>query len=351
MKSYVIGPDPDSRGGIASVLANLRRAGLFENQQIFFVRSFVSESRARKLLVAIRAFFVLLIALLGRRVRAVHVHSAFGASFARKSLYCLLAAMFGRPVILQMHNGAFVQRYRASPRLWQAFVRFVYRRAACAIVLTSEQVTFLRTEFGHPRVERFPNPIVLPPEVATVPVRAVQAVYFATLTPAKGVYDLLNAWENVVNVVPNARLVLCGRGEDAEVQRVIRERGLQGTVQLAGWVSGKAKDLLLQESMVVVLPSHSEALPMSVLEGMAYGCVVVATDVGAIPDVVEDGATGRLVPVGDAARLATVLTQVFCSPADSAEIGRRARAQAESQFAADVVAKRYVDLYESLDGR
>jgi glycosyltransferase involved in cell wall biosynthesis len=78
-----------------------------------------------------------------------------------------------------------------------------------------------------------------------------------------------------------------------------------------GWVGPDEVERLLSVSQILVLPSHFENMPMSVVEAFAHGLAVVATPVGSIPDILKHGENGLLVPVRDAAALATALERLI----------------------------------------
>jgi len=94
-----------------------------------------------------------------------------------------------------------------------------------------------------------------------------------------------------------ARLVIVGSGpEDARLQQYVRELDLVDDVRFAGPARGEHKIALLGKADVLLLPSYGEGLPFALLEAMAAGVPVIATRVGAIPDVMTEGVHGLFVP-------------------------------------------------------
>ena len=114
-----------------------------------------------------------------------------------------------------------------------------------------------------------------------------------------------------------------------------------------GLTPGPVVQAALLSSAIAVLPSRAEALPIFLLEAMAAGAAVVATDVGAVPSVVGDSA-GLLVEAGNPVLLATALTAVMTSPELRARLGRAARERACSAYAEPVVTALWMKLYRSL---
>jgi glycosyltransferase involved in cell wall biosynthesis len=96
-----------------------------------------------------------------------------------------------------------------------------------------------------------------------------------------------------------------------------------------------------------VLPSATEGLSNALLEAMAAGLPVVATRVGAAPDVVEEGVTGRLIPSDDAHALRDALSGLLCDPG-ARELGARGRATTLARYSLDSVAERLIGLYDEL---
>jgi glycosyltransferase involved in cell wall biosynthesis len=98
-------------------------------------------------------------------------------------------------------------------------------------------------------------------------------------------------------------ITMAGDGDIAGSRKRAQELGLLDRVTFTGWLDAEQVDDLLESSDVLVLPSYAEGLPMSVIEAFAHGVAVIATPVGAIPEIVIDGESGLLVPAGDTGAL------------------------------------------------
>ena len=112
----------------------------------------------------------------------------------------------------------------------------------------------------------------------------------------------------------------------------------------------KDMDLVYAATDVLVLPSRKEGMPNVVLEGMLAGLPLVATRVGAVPDMLTSGETGVLVPMGDDAALAAALRDVLCDAAFARRIGERARASLFPRFSIAQRAQNVEAVYGELTG-
>lgn len=155
----------------------------------------------------------------------------------------------------------------------------------------------------------------------------------ARLTPWKGVDRLIALLPRLRETLPDVKLVVVGDGpEQASLERLAGQMGVAQVVRFAGRVSRDRVALYLRAADVFVLYSGYEGLPHIVLEAMLAGAPVVASAKGGIPEVVEDGATGRLAPWGDEAQLHDALVEALSDPAKTASWTGRARAQIEGDF-------------------
>ncbi|WP_322758971.1 glycogen synthase [Frankia sp. Cr2] len=177
-------------------------------------------------------------------------------------------------------------------------------------------------------------------------------VFVGRITRQKGVPVLLRA---AAELDPRAQLVLCAGAPDtpqllAEVTDLVD--GLRDVRKGVVWISGMlAKPeviQLLSHATVFVCPSVYEPLGIVNLEAMACSTAVVASRVGGIPEVVDDGVTGLLVPPDDPAALAAAVNELLTDPARAAIMGRAGRDRAVAEFGWPAVAEKTARLYQSL---
>jgi glycosyltransferase involved in cell wall biosynthesis len=140
------------------------------------------------------------------------------------------------------------------------------------------------------------------------------------------------------------RAVLVGDGPDrAEVEAAVRSLGLADRVELAG-SRADVPDLLAAADLFV-LSSRSEGAPFSILEAMAAGLPVVASEVGGVAELVAHGETGLLVPAGDPAPLADALRTLLVDPGLRSRLGAAGRARARERFDLRALRGAHVELY------
>lgn len=196
--------------------------------------------------------------------------------------------------------------------------------------------------------EKEPRPIAdLFPELSGQ--RGILAIAcVANLFPHKGHRDLVDAARIVVEEIPNARFLLVGsdRGEMGSLRSRIASCGLGEHVLFAGPRTDASS--IVASSDLVVLPSHEEGFPNSILEGMAAGKAVVATNVGGIPEAVADGETGILVPPHNPAALARALLSLLQDPGRARSMGTSGRDRVAAMFPIDRMISGVERAYEAL---
>jgi L-malate glycosyltransferase len=169
----------------------------------------------------------------------------------------------------------------------------------------------------------------------------------ANLRPVKAHEVLLEAMAIVMRGRRDVLLALVGDGEcRPALERQARKLGIAQRVTFAG---ARSEPVNWHAAFdVSVLASYSEGFPNTVVEGMAAGNPVVATDVGGTADAIRDEVTGLLVPAGSAAALAAALVRVLDDPTLARRLGQAALQRAQHEFRADAVIPRLEMLYSSL---
>jgi glycosyltransferase involved in cell wall biosynthesis len=331
----MVGVDPALPGGISAVVRCYRDHGLFARWPVRYLVSYRGRPLALQARVMTIAGARLTAALLRREVALLHVHSASRGSFWRKSSFCAAAWLFRVPFLFHLHSGEFDNFYRqechALGRWW---IRWILRRAAAVAVLSPGWLDVVRAIEPSARVSVLPNPVSIPVRPSDVAAECRRVLFLGRLRRGKGVFDLLDALPTLLERHPQLRVCIAGDGELDAVHRHARQAGVDGAIELPGWIEGAAKDRELARADILVLPSYHEGLPLCVLEAMAQGVPVVATRVGGIPDALDDGACGVLVEPGRVDQLAAALTALADDPAHRRRLAQAARVRATEMFGA-----------------
>jgi glycosyltransferase involved in cell wall biosynthesis len=280
------------------------------------------------------------VAIVRHRVAIVHAHSAITAAVAR-------LATLGTPA-------AVVCTGHGWPRAAYSQVSRLVRLSRCVMTVSREMASDL-IHHGVPasKVRFVPNAIDLgqwPSEGHRDRVRQTLGVHpddvlvtiVGRMVVSKGHESLLRA----VAAGPRAgvRVLFVGDGPDrGRLEGTAAGLGLTPRTIFAGQRLEVAP--FLEASDIIALPSQSEGMPVSLLEGMAARRPVVATRVGGVPDVVADGSTGILVPPGDIAELAHAIARLAGDPGLRSSMGCAGRERVEREFALDVVAPEIVAVY------
>jgi glycosyltransferase involved in cell wall biosynthesis len=171
------------------------------------------------------------------------------------------------------------------------------------------------------------------------------------LVPVKGHETLLRAFAAVLREQPDLRLDIAGDGPlRAELESLAADLGLGDSVRFLGRVDGIGAQM--EQAVAVVVPSLGEGFGMVALESAERGRPVVASAVGGLPEIVDDGRTGVLVPRGDVTALAAAIVDLVRDPSRAAALGRAARERALAEFSLARCADRTDALYrEALDRR
>ena len=333
---------PDSGGGMTAVIRSC--CAMFPQARM--VGSFRGGSRWHKVLDAAKGMMEMR-RLLHKHpeISVVHIHTASNASFRRKMFFARKARKMGRKVVMHVHGGGFREFFATDP----AGITQALNSVDHLVVLSDIWADFFKANGVTSPISVIPNPVADPQPVKVESDGKIHFLFLGLLTAEKGLYDLLEAIECNENCRSGKYIFhIGGNGpEQDRLQQLIREKGLENAVILEGWVDGAKKARLLSQADVLLLPSHTEAMPISILEAMSYGKPVIATPVGSVPTVVESGRNGLLVPVGDPKALAEAIDAF----GNDAALRRRMGAQSLEMvkpYNLESIAQKLRQLYESL---
>lgn len=292
---------------------------------------------------------VALVALLRRqRFDVLHAHM-FGSN--------LWGTVFGRacgvPVVIAHEH---TWSYEGEPLRKWLDGRVIGRLATRFIAVSSLDAERMVSLEHVPRekVMVIPNAHVPRPRSATGDMRQELGIgadtplvaVVSVLRPQKALSVLLDAYSEVRDAVPSAHLVIAGDGPcRSELEQQARELGLTGTIHFLG--ARTDVDAILSAADVAAMSSDFEGTPLVTYECMANRTPLVATAVGGLPDVVEDGRTGLLVARRDPSALAAAVTSLLLDPVKRERIAVAAADRLDS-FTIEAAVRRFAALYESL---
>ena len=283
----------------------------------------------------------------------VHIHTALApaSTVVRAGALALAGRAAGAAVVVHAHGGG-IHFWLTSERR-RALLRLAMRPADRVVAVWTAGLEVLRSLLPADRVSLIDNGVPLDgypsvrQEGGNVPPRVL---FVGLLTPRKGVLDLLTASKVLRDRGVEHELWLLGgtpdEGPEAEAQ--VRA-SLDPAVRMLGTRPPEEMPDAFAGADVFCLPSWWEAMPLSVLEAMAAGLPVVATDVGDVGRAVADGVTGYVVPSKDPQQLAAALEPLLTDAGLRRRMGEAGRARVAEMFSAAVTADQVSALYADME--
>ena len=245
-----------------------------------------------------------------------------------------------RHVLIERKLSRFTDKIICCSRAVESFVRdfekiegdktiVIYNGADEERFFPSQDAQSIRAEFGMDKKD---------PVVGTV----------SSLTPHKGHHDLLRAASLVLEEIPSVKYLLVG---DGPLRERLEEQAKKANIHSSVIFTGEREDIpeVLSLMDVFVLPSSSrEGLGLAIIEAMAAGKPVVATEIGGIPEVVKDGETGLLVAPGNPEALARATLRLLRDPNAARVMGEQGRIRFEEKFTKNRMVREIEDLYTDL---
>jgi glycosyltransferase involved in cell wall biosynthesis len=293
-------------------------------------------------------------------------------AFLRDALLVWTAWLIGKRVVARVDGGAFHELYQGQGRWLRLAVRATVRRITRFQALSEVlKQRFLAVPGLEGRIEVVPDGAETPADVSPkqLPTNGpVRLLYLSNLMFDKGYADLLEAVRLLKSQAPEQTFQVDIAGgflvdpayfasvEQAkdDFWRRVREGGLHETVTHHGVVTGEAKDRLLRECHLFVLPTYYryEGTPRSVREALSYAMPVVVTNWAGLPDMVTDGESGVLAPPKDPQALARAIAQAARTPEAYAMLSRGAQARFQSDFTMEAYLARMAESFRAaLTGR
>jgi len=287
-------------------------------------------------------------------IAVIHAHE-----FYMSMVGTLVSRATGVPLVVTLHG----KSYYPDRRRRRAACRLMAAGAAALVTVSEDLCRFFCHTTGTPldRVRVIYNGIdlrVCPAarrrnvellDSAGIPREAKIVGAVGNLYPVKGHLDLIRATQIIVKNRPTTHVVILGRGalHDALVAEA-EALGIRDRIHLLGYREDVKEWLGAMD--VFTMPSLSEGMPLSLLEAMAEGVPPVVTKVGGMPEVVQDGETGFIVPPGNVGTLADRISFLVGNPSLAAKMGVAARDRILDRFTVERMAAEYRAVYRQAAG-
>ncbi|WP_169539979.1 glycosyltransferase family 4 protein [Niabella aurantiaca] len=291
---------------------------------------------------------------LNKQIRLVHIHTAAKGSFYRKyGVFLLSKYLFKRKVIFHSHGSELKDFYQRKAGMTRRMFKHFMNHVDCIICLSPQWKMFYERCFVPNKIVVLENIVEEPQRCAVAPSSPdapVSFLFLGLIGDRKGIFDLIEVIRKHHSELKGAaKFYIGGNGEVEKLNGMIAKYQLQDMVTYMGWVDGQRKKDLLHSCDVYVLPSYNEGLPISILEAMSYSKPVIATTVGGIPEVVEEGRNGFLIEPGNKAALWERINHLIQYPEQLKGMGERSFEMVKPYFAGNVMKKLqalYVELLE-----
>ncbi|RZT25348.1 glycosyltransferase involved in cell wall biosynthesis [Mycobacterium sp. BK558] len=333
----------------------MQQTPLWSDWNIRHVRTHRDGSTAAKIVTFALGTLQFIVELIRFRPNVIHLHASVRGSFVRKALLFWISRPSRVPVVLHMHGSDFQQYYETSPRAIQALIRATLCRSSVFVALGDDWAARVRKITPTARITAIPNGVRLASRSVQPPSgEPTHVVFLGRIGERKGTFRLLDAWAKLAwepgfttDRGSVAVLTIAGDGEVDRACQYTRQLGLEDTVDVHGWLSEVEVGELLDHAQVLVLPSRNEGQPMAVLEAMARGLCVIATEVDGLPEMIGGG-SGVLIPPDDTEAIVTALREVIHNRELRTRYGAAAYARIRDQLDSDVISRRLDLLYREV---
>lgn len=344
IKVLMIGPARSVNGGISGVINNYYNAGLDKQIDLTYIGTMEDGSKVHKLLVAAKSLlkFVMVV----QKYDIVHVNMASDVSIYRKMPFIYIASLCKKKIIIHQHGGHIDEfYYEICNDRQRKRVRRVIDKADKMLVVAPH----LRDIFGDmtdvSKITVFPNTVKVPPKYEK-DYSGQKILFLGRLCKEKGIKELLDAVSELKEQYSELELYLGGIWVDEDLKEKADCHG--EWIHQLGWIDSEQKEKYLKECNIFVLPTYFEGLPISLLEGMAYECACVATNVGGIPYMVIPEETGLLIPPKDTKALKDALVELLEDINLQKKCGMSGRKKINKEYNLDNSVRELVQIYYNI---
>ena len=276
----------------------------------------------------------------------VHLTTSGQLAIIRDILFLRTAKKLGIPTVYHIRFGRVPEIAENNTLEWR-FLKKAIGLSSMTIAIDDQTYKTLKYHFTDDRIQKVANPF----DISSVNVKQISAakkevMFLGWCIKTKGIEELLTAWDKLYTQHPEWILKLVGPIDDNYKQE-LQSRFSMTNVQFEGEKKHEDAMQLLNEASVFILPSYTEGFPNAVLEAMALEKPIIATDVGAISEMLSNHA-GIVIPPHSEEAIADALNMVLSDEKLRCELGQNAKKHLMDDYAIDVVFEKYKAIWNEV---
>jgi len=350
-ETIVLTPSTDCLGGIANYYNVLKP--YFHQNVKYFTRGARTQPfkgpKVKYIIIMLGDYFKFIEILIMRKARLIVINTSIGVSgLVRDAIYLIIAIIFNKRVIL-FFRGIDDNILNEIEHNYLSIFRSIFFRSDSIIVLSTDFQKML-TKWGYQKKIYVETTVVddniYRSNASFLNDKSKTILFLARLERDKGVFEAIKTLQICRNLHNDIRIIIAGEGTIyKEVSNYVQSNNIEG-VTFIGYVKGDRKSEAFHKSAIYLFPStHSEGMPNSVLEAMAYGLPVITSSVGGIRDFFENGKMGFIVSSNNPEDYAKKVLEILNSSVLREEISTYNYKYAKNHFIASVVSKRLEQVF------
>jgi len=293
--------------------------------------------------------------LIHEKIAAVHIHTCSFWGYYRSVVYLLIAKILGVKVILHLHNAIDTFYFEESGLLTRSVIKASLKLADVNVALSPNLAEIVRGIAGYTQnVDYIETGIPLDAfdgqldRNSSLKDKTIHVLTIGKLSKNKGTFDILRAIPRIVEEYQNICFHFIGHGDRDRIRQSADVTKILDYCDFTGSIDDEEKMRWLRNSDIFVLPSYAEGHPAVILEAMAVGLPVIATRVGAIPEVIVEGENGFTIEVGDVDALADRVIRLAGDGALRIQMGKNNVCKVREKYGIDTVFDKIGKMYNRI---
>ena len=353
-KIITCAPLPPPHGGITNWYQILVRQAKKNNIEFLNVNTAPNSSENKRSLfnrVVVQGFRMLSDSRLLRKIvkdnkgSVAHIATSAGLGLIRDILFLRILNKNGVPAVYHLHFGR-VPEILEQGGMECFLLKKTLSMANAIISIDNDTQTAIESSLPDKNVYYIPNPVDVVEASFKSKEEKNQIIYLGMVYKEKGIEELLSAWSSLTDKYPQWKLTLVGKCDDS-YKAYLDKTFSNKSVEFKGYMPHDSAMDVLAESSFLVLPSYTEGFPNVVVEAMMCQKPVVATSVGAIPDMLSDNC-GIVIPPQNVKMLSDSMETMITDVSLREQFGVNGREKALNNYASDLVFKKYMDVWETV---